>query len=266
MTPHEAVSRREESLMKWFLKDTVVGIVSAVVILAATAALAGSGVGGIFNLGKTNSVNRPSALVGKTAGAMLRVQNKGSGPAASFQVAAGKAPFAVNSNVTVTNLNADMVDGKSSSDFYAAGSKVADSFHADNANHATNADNANALGGIDASNYMRGVKVKYIADAPSGPEVILKLGDLLMEASCLTPGDQIRLFAATSSDHAWVRTGSQGESDLRLGVPVTIMPGSDSNVLVYHSATGQVVTLQWASWQNGVGPDCQFIGTAFLSP
>ena len=80
--------------MKWFLKGTVLGAVSAVVILTATAALAGSGVGAVFNLGRTNSVNRQSALVGTATGAMLRVQNKGTGPAASFQVAAGKAPFA----------------------------------------------------------------------------------------------------------------------------------------------------------------------------
>lgn len=41
----------------------------------------------------------------------------GSGPAASFQVAAGKAPFAVNSNVKVTHLNADLLDGQDASAF-----------------------------------------------------------------------------------------------------------------------------------------------------
>src|SRR5207245_4081561 len=127
--------------MKRFLKGMVVGTVGAVVMLASTAALAGSGVGGIFNLGRTNSVNRQSALVGKATAAMLRVQNKGSGPAAAFQVAAGKAPFAVNSNVRVGNLNADLLDGKDSSGFYAAGSKVADSLHADVAGSAAFASN-----------------------------------------------------------------------------------------------------------------------------
>ena len=263
--------------MKWFLKGTVLGSVSAVVILTATAALAGSGVGAVFNLGRTNSVNRQSGLVGTATGAMLRVQNKGTGPAASFQVAAGKAPFAVNSNVKVAKLNADLLDGIDSSGFYAAGSKVADSLHADvaysavvatHAGRATDADNADALGGFRADDYLRGVAVSYVADAPSGFVPILTLGDLSLEADCTSPGDHLTIRATTASDHAWIRTGHQGSSDFRGPYPffIFINPGSDSNVLVYHSAAGQVVTLQWASWENGIGKDCQFWGTAFLAP
>ena len=251
--------------MKWFLKGTAVAIVSAVVILAATAALAGSGVGGIFNLGVKNSVNRTSSLIGKTAGAMLRVQNKGSGPAASFQVAAGNTPFTVNTSVRVANLNADMVDGKNSSDFYAAGSKVVDSVHADNATNADHATNADDLGGIPASSYLQGFKVSYAADNPSDFVTIVALGDLTLQAAC-GPGDKIELLARTATDHAWIRTGQQGASDLMISNYFFIYPGSDSNVLVYHSAAGQVVTVQWASWQNGTGKDCQFWGTAFFAP
>jgi len=158
------------TVMRTFLKGTVVGGVTSALVMAATAAVAGSGVGAVFNLGRTNSVNRTSVLVGRTAGAMLRVQNKGSGPAASFQVAAGKAPFAVNSNVKVGKLNADLLDGVDSTGFYAAGSKVIDSLHADEAHHSQGADvastaghantagfadNADALGGLPASFYVQ---------------------------------------------------------------------------------------------------------------
>ena len=248
-----------------FLKGALVGGLCGSLVLVASAALAGSGIGGVFNLGVKNSVNRTSSLIGKTAGAMLRVQNKGSGPAASFQVAAGNAPFTVNTSVRVANLNADMLDGRDSSDFYAAGSKVADSFHADNAGQAMNAGDSDKLGGFPAGDYLRGVKVSYVADNPSGLVTILVLGDLTLQAECGS-GDTIDLLAYTASDHAWIRTVDGGISDVRLGHPVNIKPGSHTGVLVYHNAAEQVVTLQWASWENGIGKDCQFWGTAFLVP
>jgi hypothetical protein len=147
-----------------FVKGALVGGLSGALVMVASGALAGSGIGGVFNLGVTNSVNRTSVLVGKTTGSMLRVRNNGTGPAAAFQVAAGKAPFGVNSNVKVKNLNADLLDGIDSTGFYAAGSKVVDSAHADNADQATNASNAsnanhatNAddLGGVPASGYQQ---------------------------------------------------------------------------------------------------------------
>jgi hypothetical protein len=60
-----------------------------------------------------------------------------------------------------TNLDADRLDNKEASDFYAAGSKVADSDHADHADaadtatNAQNANNATNLGGAAASDYVR---------------------------------------------------------------------------------------------------------------
>ena len=57
----------------------LVGALATVVALAATSALAGTGVGGVFNLGKTNSVNAASSLTGKTSAAQLNVANTGTG-------------------------------------------------------------------------------------------------------------------------------------------------------------------------------------------
>jgi hypothetical protein len=93
-----------------FLKGSLIGGLSAAVVMISSAALAGTGIGAVFNLGKINTVNAQSALVGKTSAAMLRVKNSGSGRAASFQVKSGHAPFAVNTGVKVGNLNADRVD------------------------------------------------------------------------------------------------------------------------------------------------------------
>jgi hypothetical protein len=64
------------------LKAAVVGGITGAFVAAATVAVAGTGVGGIFNLGQTNSVDAQSELSGTVDGpAQLYVNNKGSGPA-----------------------------------------------------------------------------------------------------------------------------------------------------------------------------------------
>jgi hypothetical protein len=93
-----------------FLKGALIGGLSAAVVMVSSAALAGTGIGAVFNLGKVNSVNAQSALVGSSSAAMLRVKNSGSGRAASFQVKSGHAPFAVNTGIKVPNLNSDRLD------------------------------------------------------------------------------------------------------------------------------------------------------------
>jgi hypothetical protein len=88
----------------------------------ATAALAGTGVGATFNLGQNNTVNRLSTLVGSVTSPMLRVTNRGSGPALELQVRNGRPPLRVNSSARVANLNADRVDGRDAASFAPAGS------------------------------------------------------------------------------------------------------------------------------------------------
>ncbi len=175
-----------------FFKGIVLGAVTSMLVLMAATAFAGTGIGGVFNLGQTNTVNARSNLNGATAAPLLGINNTsasagaraaiaksasltptlaavntGGGLAASFVVNAGTAPFAVNTGVVVTNLNADQVDGKSASDFLAVDGKALDAAHADaatnadhastadNATDATNAANANALGGVPASSYAK---------------------------------------------------------------------------------------------------------------
>jgi len=59
-----------------FLKGAVVGFVCAV-LGGATVALAGSGVGGVFNLGESNSVDAKTALSGSYGETQLEVTNTG---------------------------------------------------------------------------------------------------------------------------------------------------------------------------------------------
>jgi hypothetical protein len=97
--------------------------VGLAVVLALTAglastALAGTGVGGVFNLGQLNTVNTISRLVGNVNDSMLRLNNASTGASATaldLKVTSGKPPMTVNSDAKVTNLNADKLDGKDAS-------------------------------------------------------------------------------------------------------------------------------------------------------
>jgi hypothetical protein len=94
-------------------------VILALIVGLTSAALAGTGVGAAFNLGKTNSVNALSTLVGSTANSMLKVDNNGAGTALDLRVGPSTtapdqktvAPMKVDSQAKVTNLNADEVDG-----------------------------------------------------------------------------------------------------------------------------------------------------------
>ena len=88
----------------------------------ASAALAGTGVGAPFNLGRINAVDRISQLTGSPNNAMLRVGNSSTGSAATaldLRVQPGRPPMVIDSSTLVGNLNADYVDGRSASSFVA---------------------------------------------------------------------------------------------------------------------------------------------------
>ena len=126
-----------------FLKGVVVGAITSTVMLIATTALAGNGIGAVFNLGKTNSVDATTRLTGSTAGRMLQVTNTGGGSGATgigITVESGKPPLVVNSSTKVANLNADRLDGQNANAFLGATAKAAD---------------ADKLDGIDASGYVK---------------------------------------------------------------------------------------------------------------
>jgi hypothetical protein len=124
---------------------TIVGlaIMLALVFGVATTALAGTGIGATFNLGKTNTVNAISKLIGSVAGPSLLIDNNSTDAAATaldLQVEAGKAPMRVNSGGKVANLNADRLDDREASSF-ASGVN----------GKATDADK---LDGVDSSGFL----------------------------------------------------------------------------------------------------------------
>ena len=96
-------------------------VVGLAVILALTVGVAGSALGANganFVLGKTNTVNAITTLVGSVAGPGLQIDNNSTDAAATaldLQVEAGKAPMKVNSDAQVANLNSDKVDGLNAS-------------------------------------------------------------------------------------------------------------------------------------------------------
>jgi hypothetical protein len=110
--------RTVTSKVMWVGRATVF-LVGLAVILALTVgvvstALAGTGVGSAFNLGKTNTVSAISKLVGSVAGPSLLIDNNSTNSAATaldLQVEVGKAPMKVNRTTKVANLNADKLDG-----------------------------------------------------------------------------------------------------------------------------------------------------------
>jgi hypothetical protein len=97
------------------------------VTLVSSAAMAGTGIGSLFNLGATNRVNARSQLEGATPSAVLNVTNTNGSASASgvsIDVPAGHAPLVVNSATKVNNLNADLLDGRSGSEFQGAVSEA----------------------------------------------------------------------------------------------------------------------------------------------
>lgn len=114
----------------WVGRATVftVGLAVTLALMLGVATVALAVVpGDPFKLGKSNTINRLTALVGSTADAMLKVDNNGAGTALDLRVEPGKAPMKVNSDTQVANLNSDRLDGKTADDFYYYNEKVNDS-------------------------------------------------------------------------------------------------------------------------------------------
>jgi hypothetical protein len=85
-------------------KFTVLAVVAALTLATASTALAGVGVGAVFNLGVVNAVNAITTLVGSVGGPSLRIDNNSTNALATaldLQVEPGKAPMKVNSGIKV---------------------------------------------------------------------------------------------------------------------------------------------------------------------
>jgi len=151
----------------------------------ASTALAGTGVGARFNLGKINVVNDATTALqgsgpssgtgpllevireGANTGSTLRVENTNTqsfAPALQLKVPTGKIPMTVSTNAgTAVGLSADELDGKESFDFASAtNGKANDADKLDGRDSSTFADaqagkanDADKLDGLDSSFYLK---------------------------------------------------------------------------------------------------------------
>jgi hypothetical protein len=99
---------------------TMMGLVVMVAVVLGIATTANAAAGDPLKLGKLNTVNKLTQLVGGFEGAMLRIDNNSAGVGATalrLEVEPGKPPMSVNSTTEVSGLNADQVDSLSASAF-----------------------------------------------------------------------------------------------------------------------------------------------------
>lgn len=151
-----------KKLTKTILKRTIwvgrgtAAVMGLAVLLAltvglASTALAGTGVGARLDLGKVNTVNAISSLVGSVAGPSLTIDNNSTALGATaldLQVEPTKDPMKVNSSAKVDNLNADRLDNFTSSDFLTESDR--DAFLPSNGK----ANDANLLDGKDSTAFV----------------------------------------------------------------------------------------------------------------
>jgi hypothetical protein len=200
----EKTMRDAASKLMWVGRATVfmvgLAVTLALVLGVFTTALA-SIPGDPFRLGQTNGIDAMSTLVGNVAGTMLRVDNNSTGAGATaleLQVEAGKPPMKINSGAKVALLNADKLDGKDATAFYAAGSKVADSSHADTADSATRAADANTLGGKNSSEFAaanHNHDSSYIQQSPTSVEnASININGTLQTSGMVRTGSETGTF------------------------------------------------------------------------
>jgi len=131
------ITKTTNRVLSWTLwlsrvTATMVGFVVmlAMVLGIGTAALAAVP-GDSFKLGRTNTIDQISTLVGSASGALLKIDNEGDGPALDLRVESGEAPMKVDSSTKVTSLNADELDGNDASTFLGADDQAASAANAD---------------------------------------------------------------------------------------------------------------------------------------
>jgi hypothetical protein len=189
------------SKVMWVGRATVflVGLAVILAVMFGVASAAFGTNGGNFILGQNNTANLLTKLSGQVpGGAALQVVNTRAEPGSrglQVTVAENKPPILVNATAgKAANLNADKLDGKSEADFYAAGSKVADSAHAEQADSATNAQNAANADTVDgkhasdfAAAYERTVVVSPVGTDTENGTALLDAISSITDASASKP-------------------------------------------------------------------------------
>lgn len=107
----------------------------AVALLALFVALSGTAIaatGGNFIIGQANTATTQTALTRNGNTKALQITNTGTGTTAAplgLTAGTGRPPLVTNSQTKVDNLNADLLDGLDSTNFYKVGDTVSNSVH-----------------------------------------------------------------------------------------------------------------------------------------
>jgi hypothetical protein len=156
-------------------------VLSLLALFVALGGTAYATTDGKLVLGRANDATAQTALAAPVAGPALQVSNASGGAAATaleLNVAAGHPPLTVNSSSKVTNLNADQLDGIDSSGFYAAGSKVADSQHADTAG------SLSCAGCLTGAQLSPGLMKRVHWVGSSGDTASFTIGEMELRVEC----------------------------------------------------------------------------------
>ena len=190
-------------------------VVLALVLGVGTRALAALP-GDPFKLGQSNRVDHLSALVSNLSGAVLKVDNDGSGVALELRVgdpAAAPAtktvaPMKVDSQGKVTNLNSDELDGKSASDFLPAGGKAADSDKLDGLDSTQFM--GTFAGRMDAHTETNSTPMKTITvQCPGTSRVVDGYAQIVPDTVALSPIPVALQTVGSYGDNFWKATASE---------------------------------------------------------
>ena len=249
----ESFTRGRADVMKGtFLKGVVLGACVSTMVLVAATAYAGTGIGGVFNLGKTNTVNATSTLQGSSS-KTLQVANSGSGPALGLHVQAGQPPLSTNSQTKVNNLNSDLLDGQDSSAFQLKSDSVRLDAPEINFGSSQSWDVGpyiTLIASCDSSGGTSTLTLDLLDNSPSSGSWLLE--DLINTAT----------NPATPVTHGANGVISGGESVVTKSVnpPTQALTGSSDFATVIWRDTGETVTATYSSI--AFANYCGFEGTA----
>jgi hypothetical protein len=270
----------------------------ALLLGAATTALGATGATA-FMLGKLNSATATTSLVStisEVTQPALSVTNKGGGPALSLGTLSGKAPIEVNAAAgTATNLSADKLDGKDSTEFLGKNEKAADASHADSAEHATTAEsatnassagNADTLDGKNSTDFVSGTGSMTIVDerfsdpdgsgSGRGYSRVLSVPGAQIQAACAEGGGTQVTVNRTSDVNAVVlwrddggadpiaKTLYSGPSDPTTDTDSSPLSTADRVIWQGSSSAGTFTAVLFARYEKGAR--CAFSGYVSSAP
>jgi len=238
------------------LKSVLLGVGAAAAVIAVTGAASGSGIGGIFNLGKINTVNATSRLTGSTKHPMLSVTNNGTGTALSLQVANGKAPFSVNSPVQVAGLNASLLGGLAPTQFVQGGGQERSfGFTMSTATNSTKT--LLSVPGFGTFNAQCGANGGEFAEVTFNPTHALSIFRTVIKSNPSVSVDNS--FLTPNQNWLLVETGDIGANAVGERVIFRYATGHHLGFLITHIATVEIMA--------GFDPTtCDFDASAVIGP